>query len=114
LDKFLHAAASLKEVHGIDLKKITVDSIQSLLQQSIATKEWMIKGIYESRAKDYTNEFRKMVYDTTEEMNTVIGELDKNIFIKQQRVALEEYKKQIQTLIRKTKSAGSKAKGIGA
>jgi len=114
LDKFLHAVATLKEVHGIDLKKITSDYFHALLQQSIATKEWMVKGIYESRAKDYTNEFRKMVYDTTEEMNTVIGDLDKNIFIKQQKVALEEYKKQIQTLIRKTKSAGSKSKVIGA
>ena len=114
LDKFLHAAATLKEVHGIDLKKITTDSFHSLLQQSIVTKEWMVKGIYESRAKDYTNEFRKMVYDTTEEMNTVIGDLDKNIFIKQQRVALEEYKKQIQTLIRKTKVTGSKPKAINA
>ena len=55
-----------------------------------------------------------MVYETTEEMNTVIGELSKNIFIKQQRVALEEYKKQIQTLLRKSKSAGSKSKAIGA
>jgi len=114
LDKFLHSAAALKEVHGIDLKKITIDSFHMLLQQSVATKEWMNNGIYESRAKDYKNEFRKMVYDTTEEMNIVIGDLDKNIFIKQQRVALEEYKKQVQALIRKSKTAGSKAKAIGA
>ncbi len=114
LDKFLHATATLKEVHGIDLKKITIDSFHALLQQSIAIKEWMVKGIYNSRAKDYTNEFRKMVYETTEEMNNVIGDLNNNIFIKQQRVALDEYKKQIQTLIRKTKSAGSKSKAISA
>ena len=42
LDKFLHAAAALKEVHGIDLKKITIDSFQTMLQQSITTKEWMV------------------------------------------------------------------------
>jgi len=43
------------------------------LQQSISTKEWMTKAIYDSRAKDYSNPFRKMVYANTKEMNLVTG-----------------------------------------
>ena len=44
----------------------------------------MCKGIYESREKDYTNPFRKMVYDTKKEMNKVLGKLEDNTFIQQQ------------------------------
>ena len=114
MDKFFHAAATLKEVNGIDLKKLTIDSLHAFLLKSVTTKEWMVNGIYESRAKDYTNEFRKMVYDTTEEMNTVIGELDKNVFIRQEMDALAEYKRKVQSVIRKTKSPSRKSRQVSA
>ena len=62
--------------------------MRNLLRQSIGTKEWMTKEIYASRAKDYTNPFRKMVYDPPEEMNAVIGRLQDNSFIRQEKEAL--------------------------
>ena len=70
-----------------------------MLQSAIATKEWMVEGIYNSRAKDYTNPFRKMVYDTTEEMNAVIGKLEENSFIKQQQDNLIIYKNEVNRII---------------
>lgn len=100
-EKLLHAFAALKEVQGIHLKKAAPAVIKDLLQQSILIKEWMVKGIYESRAKDYRNPFRKMVYETTEAMNKVLGKLSDNTFIKQEQAALENYKKTIQQLIKK-------------
>jgi hypothetical protein len=100
-EKLFHAAAALQEVHGIRLKKASPAIIRDLLVQSIATKEWMVKGIYDSRAKDYRNPFRKMVYETTEAMNKVIGKLADNTFIKQEQAALEGYKKSVQQLIKK-------------
>jgi hypothetical protein len=69
-----------------------------LLQQSIATKEWMAKGIYESRAKDYASPFRQMVYETEKEMEKVIGKLKENTFIQQQQEELTEYKKRVAVL----------------
>ena len=59
----------------------------------------MTAGIYESRAKDYRNPFRKMVYDTEAEMEKVIGKLKDNSFIGQQQEELKEYKKQVTELI---------------
>lgn len=102
-EKLYHAAAALQEVHGIRLKKASPAIIKDLLLQSIVTKEWMVKGIYDSRAKDYRNPFRKMVYETNEAMNKVIGKLSDNTFIKQEQSALEGYKKSIQQLIKKWK-----------
>ena len=63
----------------------------------------MCKGILESRAKDYTNPFRKMVYETNEEMNKVIGKLEDNTFIQQQLAELELMKKQVKSANRKYK-----------
>jgi hypothetical protein len=102
-EKLVHAMAAVKEVFDINLKKASPAIIKSLLHQSISTREWMVKEIYESRAKDYRNPFRKMVYETTEAMNKVVGKLEDNSFIKQEQKALEDYKKEIQLLVTKLK-----------
>lgn len=102
-EKLSHALAALKAVHGISLKRVKPAVLKNLLQQSVATKQWMVDEIYESRAKDYSNPFRKMVYETTAAMNKVVGKLENNSFIKQEKEELEVYKKNIQALIRKFK-----------
>jgi hypothetical protein len=102
-EKLAHAMAAIKEVFGINIRKASPAIIKGLLHQSITTREWMVKEIYESRAKDYRNPFRKMVYETTEAMNKVIGKLESNSFIKQEQKALEAYKKDIQQLVTKLK-----------
>ncbi len=66
MEKLAHAMAAVKEVFDINLKKASPAIIKTLLHKSITTKEWMVKEIYESRAKDYRNPFRKMVYESTE------------------------------------------------
>jgi hypothetical protein len=45
----------------------------------------MTRNIYESRAKDYQNDFRKMVYNNEKEMEAVVGKLEDNVFINQQQ-----------------------------
>lgn len=96
--KLQHALASLTEITGVNIKKITASQFNAWLTKAIATKEWMAKGIYDSRAKDYSNPFRKMVYETNEEMNAVLGSLENNSFIKQQIIDLKEFKKEITNL----------------
>jgi hypothetical protein len=61
----------------------------------------MVKGIYESRAKDYNNFFRKMVYETQEEMNAVIGKIEDNQFIQDQMKELEDFKITVKGLTEK-------------
>ena len=55
----------------------------------------MTEGILKSREKDYTNPYRKMVYENNTEMNKVIGSLEDNRFIQDQFEGLENYKKMI-------------------
>ena len=100
-DKIMHAYTSLLEILNITPKQFTAELFKQLLQQAIQTKSWMCKGIYNSRAKDYSSEFRKMVYDNNEEMNTVIGPLEENSFIQQEMKNLDIFKKQVKDAIKK-------------
>jgi len=99
VQKLGHALAALQTVYGINLKKDKA-SLKQLLQQSIYTKEWMVKGICDSRAKDYTNPFRKMVYENRNEMDKVTGSLEKNSFIRQEQENLVAFKKTVQRIIK--------------
>ena len=98
--KSQHAFASLLEVNKLGVKKFDKKRFKFFLDQALATREWMIKAIYDSRAKDYHNEFRKMVYENQEQMNRVLGKLDENSFIKQQQEEFQQFQKQVNSLIK--------------
>ncbi len=102
-DKLNHAYTSLLEILHITPRQFTAELFKQLLQQALTTREWMCKGIYDSRAKDYSNPFRKMVYDNNEEMNKVIGRIEDNAFIQQQTGQLDDLKKQVKAVTRKLK-----------
>lgn len=103
-DKLNHAYTSLLEVLHITPKQFTAEVFSNLLQKMIVTREWMAKGILDSRSKDYKNPFRKMVYDNMDEMNKVVGRLEDNSFIQQQVKELDELKKQVKAVTRKIKA----------
>ena len=102
-DKLIHAYTSLLEIENITSKQFTQPVFVTLLEKSIATKTWMGKEIYNSRAKDYTNPFRRMVYENKDEMNAVIGRLEDNQFIQDQLAENEKYKKTVKEIIKKIK-----------
>jgi hypothetical protein len=76
-----------------------------VLQNAIETKTWLTKNVYESREKDYTNSFRKMVYDTNEEMNNVLGKLEDNSFIKEEQERLKVFVTKANGLIKQLKKS---------
>ena len=96
--KLQHAFASLLELKGLSAADFTFEVFSQLLQETVATKEWMTRNIYQSRAKDYQSEFRKMVYDNDQEMEEVIGRLEDNVFIQQREEELEHFRKQVQAI----------------
>jgi len=102
-DKLTHALAALKTVTGLSLRRDGPQALGHLLRQSVALKEQLTKEIYESRAKDYTNPFRKMVYESTGEMNAVIGRLPDNSSIRQEKEATKKYRAEEEGLIAKWK-----------
>lgn len=96
--KCMHGLATLKEITGLPLNKLDEHQLSYLFNSAIATMEWITKGIHDSRAKDYSNPFRKMVYESFAEMNEVVGKLEDNSFIKEQIMELKSFKKEISSL----------------
>ena len=101
--KFQHAFASLIEILNISPRQFDKKLFRSLIDQALATKEWMVKGIYESRAKDYHSPFRKMVYETKKEMDKVLGPFENNSFINQQIASLKDFRKQLKIIAKQFK-----------
>ncbi len=99
INKANHAIASLLDIYKIDKKDFTPEFLIHLFSEFLATKEWMVKNIVESKAKDYKNPFRKMVYDSAEEMENVVGRLEDNPFINEQTKELSEIKQKVAALI---------------
>ncbi|MFT3705428.1 MAG: DUF4954 family protein [Agriterribacter sp.] len=101
--KFEHALSSWSAVNGVPLSKFSAAHFGEMLTQSLATKSWLTEGIYESRAKDYTNPFRLMVFDNETEMENVWGKLSDNSFIAMQQKELKLFKKTVNALVKQFK-----------
>ncbi len=94
-----HALASLEELTGISPKELSEAQFRELLQKYIAIKTEICSKIEASRSKDYSNPFRKMVYNSDSEMEHVIGSLAENAFIRQEKAALTSLKRRIRKLV---------------
>jgi len=103
MDKLTHAYTSLLEHLDMKSKDFTSAFFYSLLKETIAVKEWMFEEIYNTRAKDYKNTFRKMVYNNEAEMVNVLGKIEDNSFINEQRTNVDALKKNINSISRKWK-----------
>jgi len=101
--KFEHALSCWAIVNGIALSKFSAAHFREMLTQSLETKTWLTEGIYESRAKDYTNPFRLMVFDNETEMENVWGKLSDNSFIAMQQKELKQFKKTVSNLLKQFK-----------
>jgi hypothetical protein len=106
LGRYPPVLSATRRSGGISPRQFNADLFKTLLQEAIVTETNMTKGIYDSRAKDYTNPFRQMVYDTNEEMNKVLGKLEDNTFIQDQYARLDQFKKQVKAVIKKLSVSG--------
>lgn len=94
-DKLIHAYTSLLEIENITGKQFDSARLDAWLDSALATRKWMTEGIYASREKDYTSPFRRMVYQSKEQMEAVTGKLDDNPFIQQEYAAYDKFKKTV-------------------
>ncbi len=97
----MHALAAAKTVSGFTLNISKKAELKNLLQSSVDTKAWLTDNIFRSREKDYTNPFRMMMYNSPEEMDKVIGSLNDNQFIQQEKEVFSTYKKSVSKIVRK-------------
>jgi len=78
---FQHAVATLLEIEGITLDNLSGTKLSTLFKEYLITNEKVFQGIVQSREKDMTNPFRKMVYANETEMEAVLGKMNDNSFV---------------------------------
>lgn len=93
--KAKHAFQSLKRVFGIVGKELTQETLEETFKDSVVFNKRLAQITYESRKKDYDNPYRKMVYESTEEMDAVVGKLEDNSFIEYTFKEAEAYEKKV-------------------
>jgi NDP-sugar pyrophosphorylase family protein len=98
VQKTQQAFTALVNLFQADVTTLTPAFINGLLEQAMLTRRWMVEKIYTSRAKDYQSPFRKMVYETEQEMEKVIGKLSDNSFINEQKGVQELFEQEIEEL----------------
>jgi hypothetical protein len=97
--KLLHAVSLLLKLDHLRCEDIDSGFLKSLFQQALATKEWITQSVYSSKEKDYKNTFKNMVYDTKEEMESVLGAFENNTFILQQNEEFNSFANQVKELL---------------
>lgn len=100
-DKLIHAIASYLELVGLPIEDFNKDILVALIHKTKETKHWIMEGIYTSRAKDYDNPFKQMVYSSYAEMEKVIGSLEQNAFIEMQQKEMASFEKSVQSILNK-------------
>ena len=83
--KQLHGLCALAEIKGKNLPEMFGAELLVWLDEAVAAKKKMADLIRSSRAKDYSNPYRKMMYESEREMEKVLGKADDNSFIIQQQ-----------------------------
>lgn len=76
-----HGIAAVLEIEGIVREALDKERLCLLLKGHLQTNEKVFQGIVQSRQKDMTNPFRKMIYSSDDEMETVLGKLNDNTFV---------------------------------
>jgi hypothetical protein len=82
--KNTHALYCLELIEGVSISGLSNKKMNDWLDRYQAIKEEVTQKIKSSREKDYTNPFRKMVYENQAEMDAIVGDLKDNSFIEQQ------------------------------
>ncbi|MFP4240755.1 MAG: DUF4954 family protein [Chitinispirillaceae bacterium] len=80
--KLHHAITSLARVEGIPAGEMTVDKLKTVLEKSMEDFKTIARLTSNSRAKDFSDPFRSMVYDSPQEMKSVIGTAENDTVVK--------------------------------
>ncbi len=90
-DKQRHALAALLKV--LDADELTAELWSGALDEAVRIQQYVRDQTYESRRKDFDSPFRRMVYDSDEQMTAVLGSAEENSFVQQLRRETEDFER---------------------
>ncbi|MBR5171131.1 MAG: DUF4954 family protein, partial [Muribaculaceae bacterium] len=95
-EKMRHAYFSLMFLYKDDADVLTKEMWQENLERAICIQHFICDQVYESRKKDYDNEFRNATFRNEAEKLAVVGKIDDVSFVKQIRQETEDFVSLIQ------------------
>ncbi len=95
-----HALFSLIRLFPSQHGSFAAPQLKSALKEFKLITENLLSWTFASREKDYTTEFRKLVYDDAAEMEAVLGSIEENPFLSDYKKEMEDYIKQANKLIK--------------
>ena len=90
-EKLRHAYFSLMFLYKDETDVLTEEMWHENLDKAIHIQHFICDQVYESRKKDYDNEFRNATFRNEDEKIAVIGKIDDVSFVKQIRKETEEF-----------------------
>lgn len=80
-NKCAHAFASLLDLYKTGGEIPDTRFWKDALSRTVEIQDMIERNTYESRLKDYTNKYRRITFDSKEEMKAVTGTINDNNFI---------------------------------
>ena len=98
--KARYAVFIIERMYMTDFENFSRDQIQNMKDDAFSIADELYKATFTSREKDYTDYFRKMMYESEEEMNAVIGTLEDNSFLTTFKKDTEDFKEQLENIFK--------------
>ena len=100
-EKMRHAYFALMFLYKDDADVLTEEMWRENLEKAIRIQHYICDQVYESRNKDYENEFRNATFRNEDEKIAVIGRIEDVGFVQQIREETDAFVKAIQDYIKK-------------
>lgn len=81
LQKARYGLYIIEKLTGRQIPELSREEWKELLIEAVKTSSFIYDNAYNSRLKDYSDPYRKMVYDNDEEMAAVLGDINDNSFL---------------------------------
>lgn len=94
-----HGIFCALEMHNKKIEDLTDTLVAELLTESIAPAQNMLRSAIDSRAKDFTNPFRRITFHSQEEMTAVVGTLKDNSFLNAFKKDTARYCREVRKLV---------------
>jgi NDP-sugar pyrophosphorylase family protein len=98
-DKARYALYALERSTGKELRNLSDEDLKKILEHAKDIASEIYEKAYSSRAKDYSDPFRSMMYENAEEMKQVLGDINENDFLNSLKEDTDQFKAKIDCLL---------------
>ncbi|MCF0242732.1 MAG: DUF4954 family protein [Treponema sp.] len=95
LYKVRYSIYLLEQLYSRPAEEFSEDVYSNIIEDVTIISSEMYKSSYLSREKDYTDYYRQMVYNSVDEMNSILGTIDDNSFLKELKITTDTFNKEL-------------------